>query len=110
MQKEERTEGCIMQGMTYGVPQRIPSIVSLSTIAMATDFQYECPSGMFSLLCAVTGSCTLIAANREIPLVGSRMAFLSGNIRYRMKDASPDLSVTRLDFHPAYTQLAIAVY
>ena len=87
-----------MQGMTYGVPQRIPSIVSLSTIAMATDFQYECPSGMFSLLCAVTGSCTLIAAGREIPLVGSRMAFLSGNIRYRMKDASPDLSVTRLDF------------
>ena len=87
-----------MQGMTYGVPQRIPSIVSLSTIAMATDFQYECPSGMFSLLCAVTGSCTLIAANREVPLVGSRMAFLSGSLRYRMKDASPDLSVTRLDF------------
>ena len=40
-----------MQEMTYGIPQRIPSLVSLSTIAMATDFQYECPSGMFSLLC-----------------------------------------------------------
>ena len=87
-----------MQAMTYGVPQRIPSLVSLSTIAMATDFQYECPSGMFSLLCAMSGSCTLIAANRAIPLVGSRMAFLSGNLRYQMKDASPDLSVTRLDF------------
>ena len=40
-----------MQEMTYGIPQRIPSLVSLSTIAMATGFQYECPSGMFSLLC-----------------------------------------------------------
>ena len=87
-----------MQEMTYGVPQRIPSLVSLSTIAMATDFQYECPSGMFSLLCAVTGNCTLIAAGRQIRLVGSRMAFLSGSLRYQMKDASPDLSVTRLDF------------
>ena len=55
-----------MQEMTYGIPQRIPSLVSLSTIAMATGFQYECPSGMFSLLCAMTGSCTLIAADREI--------------------------------------------
>ena len=87
-----------MQEMTYGIPQRIPSLVSLSTIAMATGFQYECPSGMFSLLCAMTGSCTLIAADREIRLVGSRMAFLAGNIRYQMKDASPDLSVSRLDF------------
>ena len=87
-----------MQEMTYGIPQRIPSLVSLSTIAMATDFQYECPSGMFSLLCAATGSCTLAAANRQIRLVGSRMAFLSGSLRYQMKDASPDLSVTRLDF------------
>ena len=86
-----------MQEMTYGIPQRIPSLVSLSTIAMATGFQYECPSGMFSLLCAMTGSCILIAAGREIRLVGSRMAFLSGNLRYQMKDASPDLSVTRLD-------------
>lgn len=87
-----------MQEMTYGVPQRFPSLVSLSTIAMAADFQYECPSGMFSLLCAVTGSCTLIAAERKIRLVGSRMALLSGTIRYQMKDASQDLSVTRLDF------------
>ena len=87
-----------MQEMTYGVLQRTPSLVSLSTIAMATDFQYECPSGMYSLLCAVTGSCTLIAADRKIRLVGSRMAFLSGSLCYQMKDASPDLSVTRLDF------------
>ena len=87
-----------MQEMTYGVLQRTPSLVSLSTIAMATDFQYECPSGMYSLLCAVTGSCTLVAADRKIRLVGSRMAFLSGSLCYQMKDASPDLSVTRLDF------------
>ena len=87
-----------MQEMTYGVPQRIPSLVSLSTIAMATDFQYECTSGMFSLLCAMSGSCTLIAAGREIRLAGSRMAFLAGSLRYQMKDASPDLSVSRLDF------------
>ena len=87
-----------MLEMTYGVPQRIPSLVSLSTIAMATGFQYECPSGMFSLLCAMTGSCILNAAGREIRLVGSRMAFLTGSLRYQMKDASPDLSVSRLDF------------
>ncbi len=87
-----------MQEMTYGVPQRIPSLVSLSTIAMATDFQYECPTGMYSLLCAVSGSCTLLTADRKIRLVGSRMVFLSGSLRYQMKDASPDLSVTRLDF------------
>ena len=87
-----------MQEMIYGIPQRFPSLVSLSTIAMAAGFQYECPSGMFSLLCAATGSCTLIAAERKIRLVGSRMALLSGNIRYQMKDASQDLSVTRLDF------------
>ena len=87
-----------MKEMTSGALQRIPSLVSLSTIAMAADFQYECPSGMFSLLCAVTGSCTLIAADRNVHLVGSRMAFLSGGIRYQMKDASPDLSVSRLDF------------
>ena len=86
-----------MHEMTYGIPQRVPSLVSLSTIAMATGFQYECPSGMFSLLCAVTGSCTLLAAGREVRLVGSRMAFLSGSLRYQMKDASPDLSVSRLD-------------
>ena len=71
-----------MSEPTRGVLQRVPSLVSLSTIAMAADFQYECPSGMFSLLCAVTGSCTLIA----------------GGLRYRMRDASPDLSVSRLDF------------
>ena len=58
--------------------QRIPSLVSLSTLAMASDFSYECPSGMFSLLCAVTGSCSLAAADRSIHLVGSRMALLSG--------------------------------
>ena len=75
--------------------QRIPSLVSLSTLAMASDFSYECPSGMFSLLCAVTGSCSLAAADRSIHLVGSRMALLSGSISYRMKDASPDLAVTR---------------
>ena len=78
--------------------QRIPSLVSLSTLAMASDFSYECPSGMFSLLCAVTGSCSLAAADRSIHLVGSRMALLSGSISYRLKDASPDLAVTRLDF------------
>ena len=87
-----------MQDMICGALQRIPSLVSLSSIAMTTDFRYECPSGMFSLLSAVTGSCTLVAADREIRLAGSRMAFLSGSLQYRMKDASPDLSVTRLDF------------
>ena len=46
----------------------------------------------------MTGSCTLIAAEREIRLAGSRMAFLSGSLSYQMKDATPDLSVTRLDF------------
>ena len=87
-----------MQETVYGVPQRIPSLVSLSTIAMATGFRYECSSGVFSLLCAMTGSCTLIAAEREIRLAGSRIAFLSGSLSYQMKDATPDLSVTRLDF------------
>ena len=53
---------------------------------------------MFSLLCAVTGSCTLIAGGDNIHLVGSRMALIAGGLRYRMRDASPDLSVSRLDF------------
>ena len=87
-----------MDEMIRGPLQRVPSLVSLSTIAMAADFQYECPSGMFSLLCAVTGSCTLIAGERSIHMIGSRMAFLSGSLRYRMKDASPDLAVSRMDF------------
>ena len=87
-----------MSEITRGALQRIPSLVSLTTIAMAAGFQYECPSGMFSLLCAVSGSCTLIAADRNIHLSGSRMTFLSGNIRYQMKDASKDLAVNRLDF------------
>ncbi|MBR2854154.1 MAG: helix-turn-helix transcriptional regulator [Clostridia bacterium] len=87
-----------MNETTRGTLQRIPSLVSLTTIAMAAGFLYECPSGMFSLLCAVSGSCTLIAGDRNIHLAGSRMAFLSGNIRYQMKDASRDLAVSRLDF------------
>lgn len=87
-----------MSETTRGALQRIPSLVSLSTIAMAAGFQYECPSGMFSLLCAMSGSCTLTAADRNIHLVGPRMVFLSGNIRYQMKDASRDLAVSRLDF------------
>ena len=87
-----------MNEMTRGALQRIPSLVSLSTIAMAAGFRYECPSGMFSLLCAVSGSCTLTAGNRSIHLMGSRMAFLSGHLHYQMKDASRDLSVNRLDF------------
>ena len=87
-----------MKEMACCVQQRIPSLVSLSTIAMASDFQYECPSGMFSLLCAVSGSCTLMTADRNIHLVGSRMVFISGSFRYQMKDASRDLSVSRLDF------------
>lgn len=87
-----------MKEMTRGALQRIPSLVSLSTLAMAADFQYECPSGMFSLLCAVTGSCTLVTADKSAHLAGSRMAFLSGGQHYRMKDASPDLAVSRLDF------------
>ena len=87
-----------MSEPTRGALQRVPSLVSLSTIAMAADFQYECPSGMFSLLCAVTGSCTLIAGGENIHLVGSRMALIAGGLRYRMRDASPDLSVSRLDF------------
>ena len=32
-----------MSEPTRGVLQRVPSLVSLSTIAMAADFQYECP-------------------------------------------------------------------
>ena len=87
-----------MSDITRGALQRIPSLISLSTIAMASDFQYECPSGMFSLLCAVTGSCTLSAAGQELRLAGSRMAFISGSLRYQMKDASRDLAVSRLDF------------
>ena len=87
-----------MQEMTRGALQRIPSLVSLSTMAMAADFRYECPSGMFSLLCAVTGSCTLMADNRQIHLTGSRMAFLSGELRYQIRDASRYLAVSRLDF------------
>ena len=87
-----------MYEMTRGALQRIPSLVSLSTLAMAADFQYECPDGMFSLLCAVSGSCNLVTAEKSIHLVGSRMAFISGNLRYQMKDASRDLSVSRLDF------------
>lgn len=87
-----------MSETTRGALQRIPSLVSLSTIAMAAGFRYECPSGMFSLLCAVSGSCTLSAADRNIHLMGSRMAFLSGDLRYQMKDATRDLSVNRLDF------------
>ena len=87
-----------MQEITGGALQRIPSLVSLSTIAMATDFQYECPSGMYSLLCAFSGSCTLTTPERSIRLAGSRMAFISGNLRYQMKDGTPDLSVGRLDF------------
>jgi AraC-like DNA-binding protein len=65
---------------------------------MAADFRYECPAGMFSLLCAVSGSCNLVTADSSIHLVGSRMAFLSGNLSYQMKDASRDLAVSRLDF------------
>ena len=87
-----------MNEMTRGALQRIPSLVSLSTIAMAAGFEYECPSGIFSLLCAMSGSCTLAAGDRSIHLAGSRMAFLSGSLRYRMKDASRDLAVSRLDF------------
>ena len=87
-----------MSEFSRGVLQRVPSLVSLSTIAMASDFQYECPSGMFSLLCAVTGSCTLVTSGPAVHLVGARMAFLSGFLRYQMRDASRDLSVTRLDF------------
>ena len=78
--------------------QRIPSLVTLSTIAMAADFRFECPSGMFSLLCAVAGSCNLTAGDQCVRLVGSRMALLSGNLCYQMKDASPELAVSRLDF------------
>ena len=87
-----------MSEITRGALQRIPSMVSLSTIAMAADFRYECPSGMFSLLCAVSGSCTLNVEERNIRLTGSRMALISGSLRYQMKDASPDFSVSRLDF------------
>ena len=87
-----------MDDMTRGGLPRIPTLVSLSTLAMAADFQYECPSGMFSLLCAVAGSCTLTAGNRSIRLVGSRMALLSGSLRYQIRDASPELAVNRLDF------------
>ena len=87
-----------MSEMTSGSLQRVPSLVSMSTIAMAADFQYECPMGMFSLLCAVSGSCTVAAADRTVHLIGSRMAFISGGLRFRMRDASPDLAVNRLDF------------
>lgn len=87
-----------MDEMTRGALQRIPSLVSLTTIAMAADFQYECPSGMFSLLCAVTGNCTLNAGEKSVHLAGSRMAFLSGSLRYQIRDASRDLAVSRLDF------------
>lgn len=87
-----------MDQLTSGALQRIPSLVSLSTIAMAADFRYECPSGMFSLLCAVTGNGTLSAGDRSIHLAGSRMAFLSGGLHYQIRDASPELAVSRLDF------------
>ena len=87
-----------MHEPVWGPLQRVPSLVSLSTIAMAANFQYECPSGMFSLLCATSGGCTLNAGGKRRSLVGSRMAFLSGSLRYQLQDATPDLSVTRLDF------------
>ncbi|MFR5855467.1 MAG: helix-turn-helix domain-containing protein [Lachnospiraceae bacterium] len=49
------------------------------------------------MLYAVNGGCSLYASGRKFPLIGPRMAFLTGPFSYQLTEASPGLTLSSVD-------------
>jgi len=75
----------------------IPSLSTVSTSIARTEREYQSPPNMIRILCASDGSCRLVLPGREVSLIGERMAYLTGNVKYHISGPSEDFALTRLD-------------
>ncbi len=74
-----------------------PLLSTLSTSIARTDHDYTCPAGVYRLLCASAGGCTLETETRSVQLIGPRMVLLTGQTTYRVTHPTDDLALTRAD-------------
>jgi len=75
----------------------MPSLSTVSTSIARTEREYTCPPNVNRVLCAADGSCHLVLPDRQINLIGERMAYLTGNVKYHISEPSEDFALTRLD-------------
>jgi len=74
-----------------------PSLSTVSTSIARTEREYACPKNIIRILCAANGSCRLVLPDRDVHLIGARMAYLIGDIKYHITAPTDDFALTRLD-------------
>ena len=72
-----------------GVSAVHPALSSFSTSIHPGDQPCQCAAGTMRMLYAVNGGCSLYASGRKFPLIGPRMAFLTGPLSYQLTEVSP---------------------
>ena len=80
-----------------GVSAVHPALSSFSTSIHPGDQPCQCAAGTMRMLCAVNGGCSLYASGEKLPLIGPRMAFLTGPLSYRLTEAEPGLTLASVD-------------
>ncbi|HPF87053.1 MAG TPA: helix-turn-helix transcriptional regulator [Candidatus Limiplasma sp.] len=75
----------------------MPSLSTVSTSIARTEREYMSPPNMIRILCASDGSCRLVLPDRQVNLIGERMAYLTGSVKYHIAEPSEDFALTRLD-------------
>lgn len=80
-----------------GGPAVHPALSTFSTSIHPGEQPCQCPAGTMRMLCAVNGGCSLYASGEKLPLIGPRMAFLTGPLSYRLTEAEPGLTLASVD-------------
>lgn len=80
-----------------GVSAVHPALSSFSTSIHPGDQPCQCAAGTMRMLYAVNGGCSLYASGRKFPLIGPRMAFLTGPLSYQLTEVSPGLTLSSVD-------------
>ena len=80
-----------------GVSAVHPALSSFSTSIHPGDQPCQCAPGTMRMLYAVNGGCSLYASGRKFPLIGPRMAFLTGPLSYQLTEVSPGLTLSSVD-------------
>lgn len=74
-----------------------PSLSTVSTSIAQIERDYTCPANILRVLCAASGSCTIVTAEKSVRLIGASMVLLIGDITYRLTQPTGDFILTRMD-------------
>ncbi len=74
-----------------------PNLSTVSTSIAHIEREYACPANILRVLCAASGGCTLVTAEKSVHLIGARMVLLIGDLPYRISQPTEDCTLTRLD-------------